>query len=100
MPKLGLEISTGDNLTEGNDINKFAPSTVKATKTKQFEINTEIEHMNTQPSIKTPSSSKNSFRDLLANEYYANRDPMKEFFALVRIIILVLTYYFIDLLIS
>lgn len=93
MPKLGLEISTGDNLGDGNDINKFAPSTVKATKTKQFEINTEIEHLNTQPSIKTPSSSKNSFRDLLANEYYANRDPMKEFFALVIILFIGVNFY-------
>ena len=47
MPKLGLEISTGDNFGESNDVSKFAPATVKATKSNKFEINTDIEHLNT-----------------------------------------------------
>lgn len=50
-------------------------------KFKKFDLNSDIDQMKTQLTLQTPSS-KNSFRDFMNSEYYAQRDPMKEFFIL------------------
>ena len=46
----------------------------------------DFEHLRTVSSILTPSSKSSSLlkEHTINNDYYQNRDPMKEFFALVR----------------
>jgi hypothetical protein len=62
------------------------PATERAEtlKKKTFDLrSSEFEQMRTAPSIQTPSSKSSSFQ--FNNDYLANRDPLKEFFALVKL---------------
>jgi hypothetical protein len=71
------------------------PATERAEtlKKKTFDLSSsEFEQMRTAPSIQTPSSKSSSFQ--FNNDYLANRDPLKEFFALVK---LYSFYEFLDL---
>jgi hypothetical protein len=62
------------------------PATEKADNlTKKFDLTRgggEFENLQTSPSIHTPSSKSSSF---MKDDYMMNRDPLKEFFALVSI---------------
>ncbi|TNV83150.1 hypothetical protein FGO68_gene10009 [Halteria grandinella] len=87
-PKIGLLITTNEDdesqpLSQDDISQKQLPSTDKAQSTKIFDNltpvtsqTTEMENLKTQA---TPTS-KNSFS--MNQDYQANRDPLKEFFAL------------------
>ncbi|CDW88805.1 UNKNOWN [Stylonychia lemnae] len=91
-----LQISMTDGNNEDspkNELNlKQVPATEKADgQKKKFDLTqqSDFEQMRTAPSIQTPSSKSSFFmKDQLTNDYFMNRDPMKEFFALVSIILI------------
>lgn len=84
-----LQISTTEGSEEPSNQTqmKQAPATERAdlTKKKTFDLQpNELEHLKTATSVLTPSSKSSSFlKEQFNNDYLTNRDPMKEFFALV-----------------